>query len=640
MAIKLKNKKARRFLIFLCVVTALTTTFIALKLAGERLYYITSNTYYETKDFKQTYVELSADVLEEILNEKDQDEVDGSLPSDEHFLYLLSIEGTAQTFTNIESDNPLKEILQYPTVILWDKSGIKYLGKSELRDVGIESYANSDIADLLKTNKYKYYTAIPNSLDENIYFKESFHQYNSYINEARDNLQSIITCTVVIAICLLCLTLLIVGNRQVNSNSGGLFKKIPIEFLVLLAMILFYPLAETIDRIRQQENVINSFVLLGLFFAGIGILIFADFLIIFRDSQWMKMTLVGRLSKELQILLGFRGWYVFVFILALSVNISLLYSMTKAFYVALFLLILFDGLLFKRYIGHLNSLYCIMDTVHKRTYLDDEISIDESKLTPAFREFGKEINTIQSALQNAIMEAVKGEKMKTELITNVTHDLKNPLTSIVNYIDLLKMEASQNPEIRNEKEIAYIEILEEKSKRLKLLIEQLVEAAKVTSGNLPVNIESIDLYQLMLQIQGEFAEDMEKAGLELIVEKSESMLIDTDSKHLWRLFENLLSNVVKYAMSGTRVYITFTQTQSNAMVAIKNISANQLNLSMEELTERFVRGDSSRNTEGSGLGLSIATSLAKLINADIDFTIDGDLFKATVSLPKTQSIEG
>lgn len=219
--------------------------------------------------------------------------------------------------------------------------------------------------------------------------------------------------------------------------------------------------------------------------------------------------------------------------------------------------------------------------------------------------------------------------MKTELITNVSHDLKTPLTSIINYVDLLKRE-----EMGSQKAKEYIGILEEKSARLKVLIEDLVEASKASSGNLAVNFEKVDLHELVLQAQGEYQDKMEKSGLDIrISAEDNNIFVRADGRHMWRIIENLMSNVLKYSLQGSRVYIDITRNQTDGVLVIKNISATPLNIPVERLTERFVRGDEARTTEGSGLGLSIAQSLTTLQKGKFDIEIDGDLFKVIVQMP-------
>ena len=224
---------------------------------------------------------------------------------------------------------------------------------------------------------------------------------------------------------------------------------------------------------------------------------------------------------------------------------------------------------------------------------------------------------------------MKSERLKADLITNVSHDIKTPLTSIINYVDLLKRE-----QIPNEKVQRYLEILDQKSQRLKNLTEDLVEASKASSGNLKLDIQDIDLVELVQQTNGEFEEKFQLRHLELVSSLPDrSIFIAADGRRLWRVLENLYNNAFKYAMESSRVYVDLVQEGDRVAFTIKNVSASPLNISPDELTERFVRGDVARTTEGSGLGLSIAKDLTRLQNGVLEITIDGDLFKVQVSFP-------
>lgn len=252
--------------------------------------------------------------------------------------------------------------------------------------------------------------------------------------------------------------------------------------------------------------------------------------------------------------------------------------------------------------------------------------VDTGKMYGPLREHGEQLNRISEGMNKAVNARMKSEHFKTELITNVSHDIKTPLTSIINYVDLLEKE-----EIDNEKAKEYIQVLSRQSARLKKLIDDLIEASKASTGNLNVNMERCELGVLIDQSAGEYAEKLKAAGLELVITKPEEpVVIMADGRHMWRVFDNLLNNVCKYAMAGTRVYLNLDKAAGKATVTFRNISASQLNISGEELMERFVRGDSSRNTEGSGLGLSIARSLVQLQNGELELTVDGDLFKVVL----------
>nr|WP_305147810.1 HAMP domain-containing sensor histidine kinase [Clostridium sp. DFI.5.61] len=226
---------------------------------------------------------------------------------------------------------------------------------------------------------------------------------------------------------------------------------------------------------------------------------------------------------------------------------------------------------------------------------------------------------------------MKSERFKAELITNVSHDLKTPLTSIINYVNLLKMEEVENPKARE-----YIEVLDRKSQRLKKLTEDLVEASKASTGALTVNREKIGMCQLVDQALGEYEEKLEARKLTVVPSLPEGeTYVYADGRHLWRVIDNLLGNCAKYAMEGTRIYLELVRGKGQVTLSIKNISRDPLNVPPERLMERFVRGDESRTTEGSGLGLSIARSLTELQGGTFELAVDGDLFKATVTMPQS-----
>ena len=252
------------------------------------------------------------------------------------------------------------------------------------------------------------------------------------------------------------------------------------------------------------------------------------------------------------------------------------------------------------------------------------------KLHWVFREHGENLGNIRQAIQNAVEVQLKSERMKTELITNVSHDIKTPLTSIVSYVDLLKKQEMPTDEARE-----YLEVLDRQSARLKKLTEDLVEASKASTGNLNVDFQPTDVNVLLTQSAGEYEERLKDRDLILLLTPAaETPSISADGRLLWRVFENLLSNIYKYAQPGTRVYLTCQETADTVSIVFRNISAAPLNLSPEELTDRFVRGDASRNTEGSGLGLSIAQSLTQLQKGTFEIIIDGDLFKVVLTFPR------
>jgi signal transduction histidine kinase len=259
---------------------------------------------------------------------------------------------------------------------------------------------------------------------------------------------------------------------------------------------------------------------------------------------------------------------------------------------------------------------------------DYNTQVDEKHLVLDFKDTAETLNHIQDGMSAAVDSRMKSERLKTELITNVSHDLKTPLTSIVSYVDLLKQEPVGSPAAGE-----YLEVLDRQSARLKKLIEDLVEASKASTGNITVQAEALDLSLLLGQALGEYNERLLVAQLSPVIKAPETpVTVFADGRLLWRIFDNLLGNAVKYALPGTRLYVTVTA-DTQATVTFRNISREPLDVSADELMERFVRGDSSRHTEGSGLGLSIARSLSESMGGTFQLSLDGDLFKATVSFP-------
>ncbi|MCR8743761.1 HAMP domain-containing sensor histidine kinase [Romboutsia lituseburensis] len=251
----------------------------------------------------------------------------------------------------------------------------------------------------------------------------------------------------------------------------------------------------------------------------------------------------------------------------------------------------------------------------------------EVKDNDNFTTLAQNINNIGEGLENSIDKQLRSERMKSELITNVSHDLKTPLTSIINYIDLIKDEKNIQPEYIND----YVNVLDSKSKRLKSLIEDLFEASKASSGNIELNIERIEFDQLIRQAIGEVEERLSQSNLDIKLNMpKEKIHINADGKRLYRVLENLLSNIAKYSLSNTRVYIDVTTENQKVKLVMKNISSYELNFDAEDIVERFKRGDESRNTEGSGLGLAIAKDLVIIQGGNFDIDIDGDLFKVTI----------
>lgn len=296
----------------------------------------------------------------------------------------------------------------------------------------------------------------------------------------------------------------------------------------------------------------------------------------------------------------------------------------------LFLLFLFDSALLSGAVLVSLQLRRLQDAGEELSKGDLSQKIDTEGMFWDFKKHAENLNRISEGMSNAVNERMRSERFKTELITNVSHDIKTPLTSIINYVDLLKKE-----DLQNEKAAEYIEVLERQSAQLKKLTEDVLEASKASSGAISLNMERVDISELLRQSVGEYSERLSQAGLTQVVTiPGNALPVYADGKRLWRVFDNLLSNICKYSLYGTRAYITAEEKGGKVNITFRNISANELNIPADELMERFIRGDSSRSSEGSGLGLSIAKSLTDLMGGSLELMTDGDLFKVTVSFPK------
>ena len=324
-------------------------------------------------------------------------------------------------------------------------------------------------------------------------------------------------------------------------------------------------------------------------------------------AEKIKVLLVGGAFLFLQFLIigcGFTGAGVFLMILLIVDAAAVIFIIRKA-----------DGL------------DLIMDGLKKISDGELQYKIKTDTLTGKQKVMAEYINNIGSGLDAAVENSLKKERMQTELITNVSHDLKTPLTSIINYVDLMKRENPTDPKIQE-----YLRILDEKSQRLKVLTEDVVEASKASTGNIKLEMNDIDFVEMVQQVIGEFEEKFQEKNLTMMVHfTDEPSIIYADGQRMWRVLENVFGNVVKYAMEGTRVYAEISNRNKKVTFSLKNISAQPLNISADELTERFIRGDVARNTEGSGLGLSIAKSLTELQGGEFKLYLDGDLFKVMIT---------
>lgn len=375
------------------------------------------------------------------------------------------------------------------------------------------------------------------------------------------------------------------------------------------------------------------FVLAGLCMGWVLLWFILSFAVRFKMGKWWRnsliykiMALIGRFLRMVWRNIGFLWrWLLIMLLLAFCefVGICLFRNDTGAM---VLLWLLEKAVLYVLLLWGLVQMKTLKDGGERIAAGELQYKIDTRHMVMDFKRHGENINSISEGMSRAVDERMKSERFKTELITNVSHDIKTPLTSIINYVDLLEKE-----KLENETAKEYLEVLERQSGRLKKLIEDLIEASKASTGNLAVHLERLEAGVFMVQTVGEFEEKTKAAELDLQIKKPEEpVYIMADGRHFWRVIDNLMNNICKYAQPQTRVYINMEAKEKKVEITFRNTSKYPLNISSEELMERFVRGDSSRNTEGSGLGLSIANSLMELMGGTFRLYVDGDLFKVVL----------
>ena len=413
------------------------------------------------------------------------------------------------------------------------------------------------------------------------------------------------------------------------------YDKILIELAALIAILIAgigACFTISVNGVSNLATLVLAITIMafGLFIIYLACILFFETVVKrLKTHTFLKTTIIywlyikiKELLDEVKITKRFILYFI-IFIIANLICFAIMWSDGfPGIILSIILYAVVYGLISKRLKSYVKIEKAINDLYQGNT----DIELEENEFVKEMKNMASQINDIAGGLSNAIDEKLKSERLKTELITNVSHDIKTPLTSIINYVDLLKQE-----NIQDEKVQEYIKVLDSKSQRLKKLIEDLVEASKASSGNVKLNIEEINLSELLKQVTGEFKDKFDEKNLIIDLDlPSNNVNIQADNRYMYRIIENLYSNVSKYAMENTRVYITLLKTNDEIRLEIKNVSKDKLNITADELMQRFVRGDKSRYTEGSGLGLSIAKSLCELQDCKFDIEIDGDLFKAVL----------
>lgn len=572
---------------------------------------------------------------------KDYENIKNSVMQDTCIKYYIRNKNTNGIYTNINEvtsngGDYFKDINNY----------IKENALYSIRiPVNLKEDSYSYSTDFFNNDSVDGYIIIPKDIDKNSYIHKGYEYYNSIRSRL---LKEQIMLFAVISIIAALFVYLLYNKKNLNNiipikKMFLLIEKIAlyikIAILCILTLIVFFYL----DSISFFYMPIDSKHFLRLTLLSVVIIVFVlisvNIVLIIgnkaRFKQQIRLTVLANFLQSIKYglkykknLLKLMAIFVTTVVFGIYINVFwryynpllLIYSITYILIIPIYILRTF-----------LNFCKIAHGTDEITSgNLNYEIDISGKSI---MAKLASNINNMKLGFKMALEEQVKSERLKSELITNVSHDLKTPLTSIINYVDLLKDE-----DVTDQERINYISILDKKSQRLKVLIEDLFEASKLSSGNIEMNIEKIDVSSLLKQALGELNHKIEESNLIFKINiPKEKIYSNLDGKRTWRVFDNLINNALKYSQANTRVYIDLEEQEENIVFIIKNISAYELDFNAEEIFERFKRGDSSRSTEGSGLGLAIAKSIVELEQGSIDINIDGDLFKVIVKFKKIKS---
>ena len=555
-----------------------------------------------------------------------------------NFKYLIIDNKNSVAYTNVEhtmftdSIEEIKERLAKNSIYWnYEKGNVNTsIEKLKLEEIRYKSiYKSIDDA-----KKFSVYTSLENDLT---YYDQ--YRTNKTVFDMAQILYKpalyLLPLSIIAVLVLLIMNCFLIGLRNENGEVIlNAFDKTPLLVALIILFILFMIGCGFLIALTSENlTLILSGTAIGAVIGYISFVFFLETIIkriksrtLFRNTityrilRWIK-SLITSMTRNANMTVKLR----LIFIAFGILNI-IGFSLSISEPIGIFILIAIWVYAFAKMHQWLVRYIEIKNAINEIYMGNTEVHLDEKRYKGSLNSMAIQVNDIAGGLSNAIQEKLKSERLKTELITNVSHDIKTPLTSIINYVDLLKKE-----KMPNEQAEEYLNILDNKSQRLKRLTEDLVEASKASSGNIKLNIEKLNVNELLKQVSGEFEDKFKSRNLEEVMSLPEkNVYINADSRYMYRILENMYSNISKYAMDNTRVYIDVIPNNNRITIQMKNISKEKLNISTEELMQRFVRGDSARNTEGSGLGLSIATSLTTLQGGTFNIYLDGDLYKVII----------
>ena len=555
-----------------------------------------------------------------------------------NFKYLIIDNKNSVAYTNVEhtmftdSIEEIKERLAKNSIYwTYEKGNVNTsIEKLKLEEIRYKSiYKSIDDA-----KKFSVYTSLENDLT---YYDQ--YRTNKTVFDMAQILYKpalyLLPLSIIAVLVLLIMNCFLIGLRNENGEVIlNAFDKTPLLVALIILFILFMIGCGFLIALTSENlTLILSGTAIGAVIGYISFVFFLETIIkriksrtLFRNTityrilRWIK-SLITSMTRNANMTVKL----ILIFIAFGILNI-IGFSLSISEPIGIFILIAIWVYAFAKMHQWLVRYIEIKNAINEIYMGNTEVHLDEKRYKGSLNSMAIQVNDIAGGLSNAIQEKLKSERLKTELITNVSHDIKTPLTSIINYVDLLKKE-----KMPNEQAEEYLNILDNKSQRLKRLTEDLVEASKASSGNIKLNIEKLNVNELLKQVSGEFEDKFKSRNLEEVMSLPEkNVYINADSRYMYRILENMYSNISKYAMDNTRVYIDVIPNNNRITIQMKNISKEKLNISTEELMQRFVRGDSARNTEGSGLGLSIATSLTTLQGGTFNIYLDGDLYKVII----------
>ncbi|MCD3246536.1 sensor histidine kinase [Clostridium botulinum C] len=581
-------------------------------------------------DVRKENYRTNEQIKQEIIKEKNTKYARNKeeLKKKSDFKYYIKNKSTGKIDTNLDDPSKLESAIS---------NSMHYVKLPHGDNISRYEYINS----YCKDNNCEMYFIVPKDISQDSIIYE---EYEMYKRNTKHFIQSSIISVIILVITIL-IFIYMKRNSMVYGEKFQLiyskFIKIPFGIRIIIGIIMF-PMLD--DFLRYEKFLIGmrlSREFIYLTIIGVIVIYYGccayDIKKLKSDGIYLKETTNKFFIKRINNSFVYKN--ILFKIIAFSVITAGVPCVIQEFlcisfqfnpkeyifiiiYLNIYLFVIIPCIL--KNIGKFNK---ILQGTKKMSEGDLNFLIDV-KNKGALGELANNINNIKEGYDKAVTNEVKSQRFKSELITNVSHDLKTPLTSIINYVKLLQQEGLSQDEIKG-----YIRVLDRKAERLKVLIEDLFEASKVSSGAVELNIEKLDVVSLLKQALGEFDEKIQKSSLDFRIKiPDKSIYCQLDGKKTWRLFENLISNVLKYSQENTRVYIDLQEKDNKVIITMKNIASYEMNFEPEEIFERFKRGDESRTTEGSGLGLAIANSIAELQGGKLYINIDGDLFKSIVEL--------